>query len=257
MSGDRGPSSSPGSDRAPRQDEAGAPRRPATGQAAAPVGPRIGAAAAALAAEERSAWWTARRLAAGATAVSDTPAGTGSRAATGPGQAPPPYPGQAPPGQNLAVIREDAGSKVAILVGAGALRATDEVIQVAERLGAGAAMPPLLRPDSVLDGGKPNAWFVIIREPRKVGSKKGMQRRMRTRKDGSSRRRAVIARTRAEHARATLGDLIRASRVVPGRVARKKTAYCDIRIRQHSAVEDVAPVCDRLYCVHCRHGLAV
>ncbi len=33
----------------------------------------------------------------------------------------------------------NAGSKVAILVGAGALRATDEVIAVAERLGAGAA----------------------------------------------------------------------------------------------------------------------
>ena len=65
-----------------------------------------------------------------------------------------------------------------------------------------------------------------------------------------------IARTRIAHARATLGNLIRASCVVPVSGYRNKQfIFFEQAFRQHSAVEDVTRAYDRLYRVHRRRGL--
>ena len=54
-----------------------------------------------------------------------------------------------------------------------------------------------------------------------------------------------------------MGDLIRASRVVPVSGYRNKQFnFFEQAFRQHSAVEDVTRVYDRLYRVHRRRGLA-
>jgi hypothetical protein len=119
-----------------------------------------------------------------------------------------------------------------------------------------AAMPPLLRPDSVLDCGKPNTWLVIIGERRNVGCPKGdaapdaqTQRKPFAVSDG-------YARTRPARARATLAGLIRTSRVVPVSGYRNKQFIFSSK-PSASTVRSRTSRAFTTGCIHRRRGLVV
>ena len=121
-----------------------------------------------------------------------------------------------------------------------------------------AAMPPLLRPDSVLDCGKPNTWLVTIGERRNVGCPKGnaaldahTQRRLFAASGGYCQNPACAREGNVDGSPFALP----ASSPCPDIAA--SSFFFEQAFRQHSAVEDVTCVYDRLYRVHRRRGLAV
>jgi hypothetical protein len=121
-----------------------------------------------------------------------------------------------------------------------------------------AAMPRLLRPDSVLDCGKPNTWLVIMGERRNVGCPKGdaapdahTQRRLFAASGGYCQNPACAREGKVG------GSHSRFPRPPRVRISQQAVLFFEQAFRQHSAVEDVRCVYDRLYRVHRRRGLAV